>query len=74
MGIGGNSRTLYLLDVGGSKFEVRFKGRETEGSKRFEDEGAVQRRLKAAKMNGPVRNQSGVSDRIEERGGEYRLG
>jgi hypothetical protein len=55
--IGRNSRTLYLLDVRGSKFEVRFKARETEGSTRFE--GAVQHRVKTAKMNVPVRNQSG---------------
>ena len=33
MRIEGSSRTLYLLEVGGSKFDVGFKARETEGSK-----------------------------------------
>jgi hypothetical protein len=45
--IEGNSRTLYL-EIRGSKFEVRG----------FED--AVQGRVKTAKMNVPVRNQSEV--------------
>ena len=78
MRIGRISRTLYLLDVGGlldvgsSKFEVRFKARETEGSKRFED--AVQHCVKTAKMNVPVRNQPGVRNRIEERWGRIGLG
>jgi hypothetical protein len=70
--IGRNSRTLYLLDVGGSKFEVRFKGRETEGSKRFED--AVQRRLKAAKINVLVGDRTGVGDTIEEQRGRIPAG
>jgi hypothetical protein len=58
-----------LLDVGGSKFEVRFKAREIEGSKRFED--AVQLRVKTAKMNVPVRNQSGVGMESKKDGGEH---
>ena len=75
MRIDGNSRTLYLLEVGGST-DVRFKARETEGSK-FEVRGfedAVQGRVKTAKMNVPVRDQTGARNRIEERGGEFRLG
>jgi len=53
----------------GSKFEVRFKARGTEGSTRFED--AVQHCVKIAKMNVPVRNQPGVRIGSKKDGGEY---
>ena len=76
MRIEGNSRTLYLLDVGGSKFDVRFKARETEGLK-FEVRGfedAVQGRVKTAKMNVPVRDQTGARKSDRRKRGRIPVG